>query len=98
MLSWIEYSEEEILKRPLSDILNSHGVFGTDNPGKLYEELTARQYVECLLTTKTGRQLSCHADLSRITIGDQNAVLIVIRPAVNPSLIPGINLPRNNFV
>jgi signal-transduction protein with cAMP-binding, CBS, and nucleotidyltransferase domain/PAS domain-containing protein len=93
LLSWIEYREEEILKRPLSDVLNSQGAFDTDNPGKLYEELTARQYVECLLTTKAGRVLSCHADLSRITIGDQNAVLIVIRPAGNLSPTSGINLP-----
>ncbi len=93
LLSWIELGEDEILNRPLTDILSSQSISDPDDPGKLYEELSARQFVECMLKTKTGRQIACHADLSRITLGDHNAVLIVIRPAKNLAISSGINLP-----
>lgn len=93
LLSWIELNDEEILNRPLSDILTTQSIIDPHDPGKLYEELSARQFVGCMLKTRTGKQISCHADLSRITLGDRNAVLIVIRPATGVSTTSGINLP-----
>jgi len=93
LLSWIELSEEEILNRPLPDILSSQSISDPYDPVKLYEELSARRFVECMLKTRTGKQIACHADLSRITLGDNHAVLIVIRPARSLSSTSGINLP-----
>jgi len=93
LLSWIELSEDEILNRPLTDILRSQIISDLHDPGKLYEELSSRQFVGCMLKTKTGREISCHADLSRITLGDLNAVLIVIRPVSSLSSTSGITLP-----
>ena len=93
LLSWIGYTGEELIDRHISEILGSQGITDTDNHEKLYEELTARQYVECELKTRTGRQVSCHADLSRITFGDRQGVLIVIRPAQSLTSASGMQLP-----
>ncbi len=93
LLSWIGFAAEEILEKPISEILISRSIIDTDNPTKLYEELAARQYVDCMLRTKSGRQISCHADLSRITFGDRQGVLAVIRQAQSLSSASGLQLP-----
>lgn len=93
LLSWIGLTEEELLNRTLSDILVSEGIRGTDDHKALYEELTARQYADCRLKTGTGVTINCHADFSRLTLGDRNAVLIVIRPATSLAPASAIQLP-----
>ncbi|MFN2313769.1 MAG: cache domain-containing protein [Bacteroidales bacterium] len=95
LLSWIGFTGEEILNRPISEIISSQVITDTDSPGKLYDELTSRQYVECMLKTSTGKQVSCHADLSRITFGDRQAVLIVVRPSHSLSSASGLQLPAS---
>jgi PAS domain S-box-containing protein len=95
LLSWIGFTGEEILNRPVSEILIARGILDTDNPSKLYEELTTRQYVECMLKTSSGTQVSCHADLSRITFGDRQGVLIVVRPAHSLTSTSGLQLPAS---
>ncbi|MCK7511620.1 MAG: hypothetical protein MZV70_51285 [Desulfobacterales bacterium] len=78
---------EEILERLISEILDSQGIIDTGNPGKLYEELTARQYMSSVSSKpEQDGQISCHADLSRITFGERQGVLIVIRPAQSLTL------------
>lgn len=93
LLSWIGFTSEEILNRPISEIISSQVITDAESPAKLYEELTSRQYVECMLKTSTGRQVSCHANLSRITFGDRQGVLVVIRPAQSLSSASGLRLP-----
>ena len=84
LLSWIGYEDEEIINLPIAEILVSREIQDTDSHGKLYEELAARQYIDCMLKTKNGRQVPCHADLSRITLGERQGVLVVVRPATSP--------------
>ncbi len=93
LLSWIGLSEDELLTRRLPDILESDVINGADDPGKLWEELSARQYTVCMLKTETGSTVNCHADFSRLTLGDRNAVLIVIRPATSHASVSSIQLP-----
>jgi PAS domain S-box-containing protein len=93
LLSWIGYAGEEIIALPISEILISRDIQDAGTPGKLYEDLAARQYVECMLKTRNGRQVSCHADLSRITLGEQQGVLVVVRPATSLSSATDIQLP-----
>lgn len=93
LLSWIGLGEDELLNRNLSDILESDVSNGTDDPEKLWEELSARQYTVCLLKTETGSAVNCHADFSRLTLGDRNAVLIVIRPATSHASASAMQLP-----
>jgi signal-transduction protein with cAMP-binding, CBS, and nucleotidyltransferase domain/PAS domain-containing protein len=93
LLSWIGLSEDELLNRKLTDILESDISNGRDDPGKLWEELSARQYTVCMLKTEAGSTLSCHADFSRLTLGDRSAVLIVIRPAAGHASASAIQLP-----
>ncbi|MHC1730776.1 MAG: DUF294 nucleotidyltransferase-like domain-containing protein [Bacteroidales bacterium] len=93
LLSWIGLTEEELLNRTLSDILVSDGIRGTNNHKALYEELSARQYTDCRLKTVTGDMISCHADFSRLTLGDRNAVLIVIRPATSLAPASDLHIP-----
>ena len=93
LLSWIGLSEDELLNRNLTDILESDVIRGTDDPHRLWEELAARQYTVCMLKTETGSTVSCHADFSRLTLGDRNAVLIVIRPSTSYTAASSIQLP-----
>ncbi|MDX9727649.1 MAG: DUF294 nucleotidyltransferase-like domain-containing protein [Bacteroidales bacterium] len=93
LLSWIGLTEEELLNRTLSDILVSDGISGTNNHKVLYDELTARQYTDCRLKTGTGDMINCHADFSRLTLGDRNAVLIVIRPATSLAPASALQIP-----
>jgi len=93
LLSWIGLTEEELLNRTLSDILVSDGIRGTNNHKALYEELSARQYTDCRLKTVTGDMIGCHADFSRLTLGDRNAVLIVIRPATSLAPASDLHIP-----
>ncbi len=93
LLSWIGYEDEEIINLPIAEILVSREIQDTDSHGKLYEELAARQYIDCMLKTKNGRQVPCHADLSRITLGERQGVLAVLRPSTILSSAAGMQLP-----
>ncbi|MDF1559714.1 MAG: DUF294 nucleotidyltransferase-like domain-containing protein [Bacteroidales bacterium] len=93
LLSWIGLSEDELLNRNLPDILECDVIKDADGPQKLWEELTARQYTVCMLKTETGSPVNCHADFSRLTLGDRNAVLIVIRPAASHASASAMQLP-----
>jgi PAS domain S-box-containing protein len=93
LLSWIGLTEDELVNRTLSDILVSEGIRGTEDHKALFEELTARQYTDCRLKTVTGDMIHCHADYSRLTLGDRNAVLVVIRPAKSLAPASSLQLP-----
>lgn len=93
LLSWVDYTEEEILDMPVSEILISHEINAKESHEKLYEELTSMQYIDCMLKNRSGRQVSCHANLSRITLGDRQGVLVVLRPAQSLPSSAGVQLP-----
>jgi len=80
LLSWLGYTEAELRDRHLS------GVFITEwgeeplSAPALYDELTARRFLEGNLKTKNGNLLKSHADFSRIQLNELKAVLAVLRP------------------
>jgi len=83
LLSWIGFNEDEILDKKITSIFISPLINESTNPENLYEELTARQYLEGSLVTRNGQVISAHADLSAITLDEMKAVMIAIRPAGN---------------
>lgn len=80
LLSWVGYTEDELREKALSEILTSEETNLGDDPGRVYNELSTRQYIRCTLRNSDGSLTDSHADLSGIVMGDQNAVLIVLRP------------------
>lgn len=80
LLSWAGLTEDELRDMPLSGILNSDETSLGDDPAKIYNDLNSRQYIRCTLRNRDGSLTDSHADLSRIEMGDLNAVLIVLRP------------------
>lgn len=80
LLSWAGLTEEELREKVLSEILISEETTLGDDPERIYGEMNSRQYIRCTLRHRDGSLTDSHADLSRIEMGDQNAVLIVLRP------------------
>lgn len=89
LLSWLGYTGEEIQNIPLKQILLSHETGEFNDSDTLYEELSTRRYVECVLKKKDENVIKSHANLSRILLGDMRAVLIVFRPVESISIQPG---------
>jgi len=79
-LSWAGYTEDELREKALSEILDSKEKPFGDDPDRIYSELNSTLYIRCSLRNRDGILTDSHADLSRIVMGDQNAVLIVLRP------------------
>jgi len=80
LLSWLGYSEEELQTVTLSEILSSQYIPELTDSETLYDELSTRQYVECVLKIKSGDDIKLHADFSRILLGGMRAVMLVMRP------------------
>jgi signal-transduction protein with cAMP-binding, CBS, and nucleotidyltransferase domain/PAS domain-containing protein len=97
LLSWVKYTEEELQGLSLTDILKSEEIVFSDDPDKTFNELSSRQYVACALRNRDGSITESHADFSRIVMGDQNAVLIVLRPLKSPAAKVGFNPPAGLF-
>jgi len=83
LLSWLEYSGEEIESISLREIFDSTVTNEFHDPDILYEDLNSRWFIDGALKTKKGNLLKSHADFSRILLGEQKAVLIVIRPVMD---------------
>ena len=97
LLSWVGYTEEELHDLSLTDILSSDEIIYSDNPDLTFDELSSRQYITCTLINKDGSRTESHADLSRIVMGEQNAVLIVLRPVKGPASSAGFIPPSGLF-
>ena len=80
LLSWLGYSEEELQNMPLREIFDTAVTNEFRESKILYEDLNSRWYLEGVIKTRNGTLIKSHADFSRILLGDQKAVLIVIRP------------------
>jgi signal-transduction protein with cAMP-binding, CBS, and nucleotidyltransferase domain/PAS domain-containing protein len=80
LLSWLGFTEPELLKTPFRDIFITDWIDEPIDAVAYYDELTTRRYHEGNLKTKNGKLVSAHADFSRILLGDLKAVLVIIRP------------------
>jgi PAS domain S-box-containing protein len=96
LLSWLGYTEEELQTLTLQGIFSSHEIPGIIDSETLYNELSSRRYVECVLKMKDGNLINAQADFSRILLGGLRAVLAVIRPvksnASQPDFAPPVPL------
>ncbi|MCU0378322.1 MAG: DUF294 nucleotidyltransferase-like domain-containing protein [Bacteroidales bacterium] len=93
LLSWIEYTEDELQQLKISDIISSQDFAVTNDPEALFDELSTRLYLVCQLRIKNGSIINAHADLSGILLGDNKAVMVVIRPVKNLSTYPDMPPP-----
>lgn len=93
LLSWIEYTEEEMQHLKITDVISTQEIAVTDDPEALYDELSTRLYLECRLRIRNGSIINSHADFSGILLGDNKAVMVVIRPVKNLSLQPEMPPP-----
>lgn len=91
LLSWLEFTEEELEKTNFHKILISPEMSEFNDSDALYDELATRRYVECFLKMKNGSPVHSHADFSRIMLGQLKAVLVVLRPASNLTSINGFS-------
>jgi signal-transduction protein with cAMP-binding, CBS, and nucleotidyltransferase domain/PAS domain-containing protein len=99
LLSWIEFTGQELQNKKIDEILDFTITKEFHDADTLYEELNTRWYSEGMIKTKNGNHIKSHSDFSRILLGEQKAVLIVIRPVTNivstPEFSPDINLLKN---
>jgi len=82
LLSWIGYTEEELLRLTIRDLINPEGIPELSSSEDLYDELNTRQYADCSLKANDGSLIHTHADFSRILMGAIKAVMIVFRPVM----------------
>ena len=80
LLSWLEFTEEELQQTTFHKILTSSEISEFIDSDSLYDELSSRRYIECFLKMKNGNPLHSHADFSGIMLGQMKAVLVVLRP------------------
>jgi signal-transduction protein with cAMP-binding, CBS, and nucleotidyltransferase domain len=93
LLSWLGYTEEEWQTVTLQGIFSSPEIPNLNDSEALYDELSARRYVECVIKMKDGNLIKSHADFSRILLGGLRAVLVVIRPVKSFTPQPDFSLP-----
>jgi len=86
LLSWLEYTEDELQGMKLKDLFVTPEYEELNDPDDLFGELTVRRSAECTIRTKNGNLIMSHADFSRILLGGSKAVMVVIRPAINAGL------------
>ena len=100
LLSWLGYTEEEFQDIPLKNVLISGDIEEFVDSDALYEELSTRRYIECVLRKKDDNHIKSFANFSRIQLGVTRAVLIVIRPAESVSALTGFSpqLPLFNSI
>lgn len=99
LLSWLDYTESELLEMPLQAVFVADWLKDYNDPEELYTDLTARRYYEGNLKSKNGKLINAYCDFSRIMMGDQNAVLVAIRPVkstlASPAFSPDHKLLAN---
>jgi len=80
LLSWLGYQADEIMNRKFVDLLYSPDIDNAEDSESFYNTLQNRRYGECELRPREGKPIKAHSDFSRIILGDQKAVMAVIRP------------------
>ncbi len=91
LLSWLGFNESELQNTPLQDIFIEKWLSDYSEPDVLYTDLTTRIYYEGNLKSKSGKFISAYCDFSRILLGDQNAVLVVVRPVKTKIVTDGFS-------
>lgn len=91
LLSWLGYAEEELTGKTLRDLITSPEITEINDAEMLYDELGTSRYVGCILIMKNGNPIKSQADLSRILMGEQRSVLVVIRPVRGNAVQPGFS-------
>ena len=97
LLSWLDYTEEELRKIPFREIFISPEITESEDPDSLYEELYARRYVESVIRSSKGKLIKSHADFSRILMGEIRAIIVTIRPVSSIAEQSG-NLSRTDLL
>jgi len=99
LLSLIEFSEQELQNKMPDEIFDCTITKEFHDAEILYEELSTRWYSEGTIKSKSGNLIKSHSDFSRILLGEQKAVLIVLSPVKNivaiPEFSPEITLLKN---
>jgi len=80
LLSWLDYTEEELKKITFHEIFIAPEIKEILDPESLYEELNSRRFIESFIRVRNGNLINTHAEFSRIIMGEMRAVLFVIRP------------------
>lgn len=93
LLTLLGYNDDDFQYLNLSDIFSSQVLPGLSDPASLYDELSTRRYLECLLQTKDNEHIKSYADFSRILLGEKKAVLMVLRPVKTGKLQTDFAIP-----
>jgi PAS domain S-box-containing protein len=93
LLSLLGYSEDDFKKRSVNDIFISADIDTKSGAEHVFENLGLRQFGECELKSAEGSLLKAHSSYSRILLGDQKAVVIVIRPIKQQAPVQHFSLP-----
>ena len=80
LLAWLGLREEELSGYRLDQLIPGAGLERFTTPEIMYDELTARMYIECSLVGNGESPMPVHADFSRIEISGGQAVMLVARP------------------
>lgn len=97
LLSWLGFTESELQNTALQNIFIAEWLNEYNDPDILYTDLTTRRYFEGTLKSKNGKPLSAYCDFSRILLGDQKAVLVVVRPVKTKIVSDGFP-PDNHLI
>ncbi len=96
LLAMLGYREEEFNGKTVDEIFSSVDIDTNSGPENAYNNLGLRQFGECELKSADGSIIKAHSGYSRILLGENKAVVIVIRPVKQQSsthlftLSPGI--------
>ena len=93
LLTLLGYTEQEFNKKTVDDILASVDIDSRLGSDHAYEDLGLLQFGECELKSADGTLLKAHSGYSRILLGDNKAVVIVIRPVKQQAAVKVFNLP-----
>ena len=93
VLELLGFTEDEFTKKSVHDIFSSLDIDTRSGAGHAYDDLGLRQFGECELKSADGTILKAHSGYSRILLGSNKAVVIVIRPVKQQSSVQVFSLP-----
>jgi signal-transduction protein with cAMP-binding, CBS, and nucleotidyltransferase domain/PAS domain-containing protein len=93
LLALLGYSEDEFKMKTVDEIFSSPDIDYKAGADHAYDKLGSRQFGECELKSADGTLLKAHSGYSRLLLGDQKAVVIVVRPLKQQAAVKAFNLP-----
>ncbi|HUX96836.1 MAG TPA: cache domain-containing protein [Bacteroidales bacterium] len=94
LLSILGYSEEELREKSVDEIFSSSDIDILSGPDNAYDNLGFPQYGECEIKSSDGSSIKAHSGYSRILLGENKAVVILIRPVKQHSSSHEFTLPH----